>query len=572
MARTPRWMQGGFRSYKDVTRRKYNPANQQSKEAFVARLWSEMTPVARWLDTLRGQSERPNGGNRVHYERSSLLMMFVTALALNMSVADAYSFVQGSRRLRKLAGFSEPTEETLIQLAGSVYADDVREDGFPCRQTVESFFDWLDRWAGADAIDETTGELSREVCLEPLQHLTYSELPVRMAKKFGISMSKVAVDSTRIKSPRRRNSGKRPDKGADYMRRKEEKAMLGRLKVSTVLVEVPIVVYSQITTDSEITHLRAKTIDSLAERSNVMKDIAAAQGMPSFAALDRALIVGDNGFLDNATMQKVHSRKFFGAFRIERQLTREVVGTRAVRRTSDGRESILDVCNDGVHFCTCDAKRHPHERRPMLQTAGDPFGTDPYVHVQCENPICPSYAVRWYVPFRGADKVFASGRRELGDVNHALVNPIWRALKDVEVSIFKGCQAIEHYHSQLLEKLGLGIKDTTGRRKFSGDLRHHFYYALGDLIWNLIIFFNLQDGRALERLDRETLWDSAQRTARRIEARRVKTHAELVEENEDDANADAETTKEPKKKQKKKKKEPTFAQFFWRHESAAQQS
>ena len=77
--------------------------------------------------------------------------------------------------------------------------------------------------------------------------------------------------------------------------------------------------------------------------------------------------------------------------------------------------------------------------------------------------------------------------------------------------------AIEHYHSQLLAKHGLGITDSKGRRIFSGDLRHRWFYLLGDIIFNLTILFNLEDGKTLQNLDRDEAWGKMQRNRGKLD-------------------------------------------------------
>ena len=288
-----------------------------------------------------------------------------------------------------------------------------------------------------------------------------------------------------------------------------------------------------------------------------MKEKATALGIAGFNGLDGLLIVGDAGFQNHRVLSKIYEHGFLGAFRMPKALTRTVVGSRQVsRKLADNKmlEATLDVCNDGVHFCDCDQSKHPHLRQPMKQFAGA-FGKSPHVYVACENDTCDYFGQRFYIPFRKPDQKFAGGRIELGDIDYTAVSPISRYLKDIELAIWKGCQAVEHYHSQLLAKFGLGITDTKGRRIISGDLRHRWFYLLADIVWNQSILFALEEGFEHTALDRDALWEAMVRNRRQVDGYKRKRAGDVGE-------ADADM--KGRSNSAKSKAPPAYAKFVWR--------
>jgi len=551
-------MQAPVRSYEGLTDRVFLKESVGSQEAAVLRYWARMGEARNWLDTMKTAEGQLYGGCPLKFAKSGLLMFHVVALVLNKHITEAFTLVQESPALRRAAGYPAPSQETLAALATAKKADEVKETDFPARQTVVDFFRWLERWGGEDQHDDATGDTNRVVSLEVLEELAYTQLPFEAHRRFGVSLDRGAVDSTRIKSSRRHANGARGDTEAVHMGRRKGRAennLFGRFKVSVVASDAPLVVDSAITTAAETTYVAETTIDRLAARSERMKELAAAEGISGFSGLDGLLVVGDSGFHNHRVLTKLYEKGMLGAFRLPDSMKREVKGTRRVSRKLDNGQIIeltLDFCSDTTHFCPCDAGKHAHERVPMTQLAGR-MGKNPFVYVQCQSPTCAFSAHKFYVPFRKADIAYADGRVEQGAIDYTAVTPIWRALKDIELAIWKGCQAIEHYHSQLLAKHGLGITDSKGRRVFAGDLRHRWFYLLGDIIWNLTILFNLEDGRTLKDLDRDEAWGKMQRNRGKLD-RLTKRIAEDVGQGAGSTEPASETGKKP----------PNYAWFQWR--------
>jgi hypothetical protein len=590
------WEKQECRKSLHATETPFNIGSHRGKEDAVQRYWNKIgRPVTRCLESLPDRARQLQyGGRPITYSPGIAVMIILVALILRMTICEAYTFVQESERLRKALGIAPPSEETLEKIARARkqhhpdkpeivsrhVADAAPEPGiFPTRQWVEGLVPWIDKWAGVyTAIDPVTGEVRtlrstdesvgslegvivHKLMLEAIERLTYVEIPVEIAQEFGLEFGVVAIDGHRIMSPRRHNKRlKRPDVGAKRLGKGDEIPMLGRRKMTAILVDLPVVVASNITTNDERVHFEEQFIGLIASRSDEIKRHAAERGMVGFRAMDDALVVSDCFYDTDGCKRKALDYGFDLAPRKRRSLTRKVIGVRKL-----AEDVIVDQCDDGTFLCPCDAyeggrKKHPHKRQPMTQEAGR-RAEHGGVYIRCTRPTCHLDGQRFWVPFREPDKVFKDGHHEPGKRSFTHMSTVWRGRKDVELWIHKGTQAVENHHSGLLAKFALGVKTRDGRRSIRGDARHSFYYLLADLIWNLTILFNLKDALvARDGVDPDELWDALVRLRHKI-AKNSDAAAATSESMPAEADITPETTKG--KKHKRKTGPPSIAVYVW---------
>lgn len=195
---------------------------------------------------------------------------------------------------------------------------------------------------------------------------------------------------------------------------------------------------------------------------------------------------------------------------------RIVEGRRRVSYEVRGQKRFNDLfaCNDGVHFCECEAETDEKERTPMKQYAGT-FGKTGEVSVLCEQLTCPHRKQLLYVPFASRQGVRQRTARA-GEVDYRSVNPLWRGDSRVPAMNWLGRQAIEHYHQQRFLLFGLGSKDRRSMRRYIGDAAHGFWNLLGDLLWNLTIIENIERGARPTELDPELTCEHMLKNGRNV--------------------------------------------------------
>ena len=520
MARSNHLFEQPLRSYKGLLKRSFRKGNNSSMETHLLRIWgtAQMQRIARTLDLM----EESDDGPRFLYARSTLLFFCVAVLALGCNRRMAHNFIQGSDRLRAAVGLPPISASAREALDASEDDEDVAEPGFPTRQMISEFVNWLKRWLANPA-----HELEGVEGLNFLRKEAYEESVVDVfARHPELRANAFAIDGKRVLSP---NAGpdhrKRTDEGAEF-HTKDGSRVFCRMKFSAVNQDVPLILYSEMTSPvSELAYAQNTFVPHLVNHIERLR--SHAKTAAPLAGLHRAMVCGDGIFRNSKITQQLYEHDLLAGFRRPNGVVREFEGLRRVE--SKGEIAVLDVCNDGVHLCDCDRIAHKpgcdgsgpdcdcparpiHERALMFQDL-HAYGLDGGVYVTCLRPTCSHAGTKFYVRFTKPNVTSDGELIAKPGPAYDLVSPVWRGDIRYHDIVFKATQAVEHYHGQLAKLLGIGFNDRSGRRQFFGNFANEFWFTLGDLIWNLNIGFKLDrwkaDGKVRDELSWENLWGRA---------------------------------------------------------------
>jgi hypothetical protein len=514
VGRSPEIYEQEIVSYEGLTKRPYRSKNVRSQEDHVLYIWGQpgIQRIARTLDLMASTRS-------FLYERRTLFFFCVVLLALRLDKRGAHQFVQGSDRLRAAAGLPPLTEETRNALDAAEDDEDIREEGFPVRQMISEFVNYIEAWLNVHnhEYDEFEGLnfLRREAYEESIVEI-FARHPEQRADLVG-------MDGTKIFSPTCGPDRKRPDHGAAYYTKGKNRDYC-RVKFTAAFGTLPLAFYSQIVSPplNELAVAQSEFVPGLTAHIERLRGRVAEA--PALAGLHGALVCGDGIFNNSRLVEKLIEHDLMGGFRKPNALVRNIVGQRQVK--ARGRTAILDVADNGDHYCDCDRTIHRpgcnggpdcgctqirplHEREPMkhrLHSRGHNGG----VHFECidGDPNCPNRKHRFYVGYRKPN--LAPTGEKIADPPPAynLVSPLSRSDIRYHALVFKASQAIEHYHVQLGSQLGIAINDRHGdRRHFFGNFATEFWFTLGDLIWNLRIGLNLDRFKRDSRKQQVLGWE-----------------------------------------------------------------
>jgi hypothetical protein len=452
------------------------------------------------------------------YPRSALLRILVVADVLGIPLTKAHARVQGCKELRKLCGFEPMDKSTRRRQRELRGREPLLEDNFPARQTVSYF---VNRWlaqSGCDLVELIRSQTEIVAAQAILDHV--------------LDTSRVAVDGSQVLSPNRSKRSKRADPGAEFHKRKGERATLRRLYVSVILTDVPLVLTSRVVSpQGESPFIGTTLLPELVRVSKLVSSAAAERDVihPGFRG---AAVSGDLAFNNTPFIERLYRHELEPNFDTRGWPEQKLIGKRLLT-LNDGVEVVCDLANDGTLYCDCDRwensisrsvgeplrPRPLRHRNPMRQYRGR-AGVN--VHVSCQNPLCPRAGKKFYVALGRAADQERAGRLVPGPKDHTVITPLARADKRVAGIAFKGRQAIEGRHSMLQSHALLGKKRGQHRRVIHGDLPHQFWYGLADLVHNLTIVHNLAGGRCQRpEISWETLYRNKLRNSRAVAARKA---------------------------------------------------
>lgn len=520
MGRSAGFYERDILSYEGLTKRPYRSKNQRSMEDHVLYIWGrpEIQRIAATLD-------RMESSRCFLYKRSTLFFFCVVLLSLRLDKRGAHRFVQESDRMRAAAGLLPVTEEKRKELDAGEDEEDIPEIGFPVRQMISEFVNFIEKWL--EVHDHEHDDIEG---LNFMRQEAYEESLVAIFARHPEQRADVVdMDATKVFSPTRGPDRKRPDLGADWQTKREKRDFC-RMKFTAAFGLLPLVLYSQIVSPplNELEIAQNQFVPGLTMHIERLRE--RASDAPALGGLNGGIVCGDGIFANSKLIERLIDHDLIGGFRTPNALVRTIIGQRQV--TAGGKTATLDVASNGDHFCACDRIVHRtgcngaescgcDEIRPVAQRLRmhhnlHARGKNGGVHFTCldGDPNCPHHKAKFYVGYRKPN--LTSEGELIADPRPAynVVSPLSRSDIRYHALVFKASQAIEHYHMQLGAQLGLAIKDRNGdRRHFFGNFAHEFWFTLGDLIWNLRIGLNLdrlkRDGEKQETLDWEDLFFEA---------------------------------------------------------------
>ena len=464
--------------------------------------FSEVRAFTRYLDAFepalanleRMRPTNPTGrGRPPKYTLEQLFAPSLAALIFNSGLTQSCQRIMSDDLLRLRLGYPLIDSEMFDRIAQANTDEEITDPNLPTRQSAVNF---------------VRTALPRQMPgLEWLSDFAYVELPYLIKQEFAqyADYSAVTIDSSRVRAIR-------SDREATKVGKTNTDTKPARRLGSVIAAKgAPVVLYGDCTTVGELAFGR-NSVPEVMARAEAMAIRAERDGVPWDLGRP-TLWTGDTLFHDNELTGILYDHRCVGLFRVKdwpsRTFKETFIGS-GVDRLGNPFTTTITVATDGTLFCECDERLEINKRTPTNRFIGRP-GRTGFIHIACNNPVCPRYGARIHVSFNRF-------RTSDGTANLRLVTPVDPADIGNLAILRNGTQAIEHLHSQMLLQYGLAADDTRGRRVITGDDAHRFYYLLGHALWNLTILFNLRDGRAtLTPVTAKQRFDAEIRNKRHIE-------------------------------------------------------
>jgi hypothetical protein len=475
--------------------------DRDSEIAYIDYVWNHPKMIAfrAWLD-----SQEAAGAAKYKWTRSSLLFIAVASLLLRATLKEAYNRIRTDPELRDIGGFAPRpprTERRAIYGAQAAVAD----PGFPTRQSVDDF---INRWLGgakkcaADAEDhavkgqrEPISERGKQALV--LMEKLMQEIAFEAILRRDLDSTRHVLDGSIVPSGHKRLNAFRGDDGAKYFKKDDnERATFGRMHGAVMLVDAPFTIFADVHTPMGGEPDMAKNVllPGAAEASRRFTEFAAQHGVEHRGFAD-AMMCGDAAFHNHPCIEATANYGFLAAYNVggdKQEILTDKKGraSRELPEKGTGELFEVDLRDDGALLCRCKPSLKLGKREPMKRKVEKRFRTA-YVH-------CNLCSKTYVTSPRSQDKITKRGR-EHGDIDlrYDITLPRWD--HRVTAICFKARNQIEQMHGELMS-MGLlpNGRGGDGWRSITGDFRHQFWYALGHLLWNIRVEYNLNQTNELQ--------------------------------------------------------------------------